>query len=69
VSTSEQIRVLAAKMNISISEIARKCGKSPQSFNQKVKREGFTPEELKEIAKRLDIDYESKFILKGGEKV
>lgn len=67
--TSEQIKILCVKLNMSVSELARKNGKSPQAFSQKMKREAFTPMELKEIAKSVGCDYESAFILPDGEKV
>lgn len=66
---SEQLKILAIKMNISVAEIARRCGKSPQAFSQKLQRETFTPEELTDIAAKLGIEYESHFVLKDGEKV
>lgn len=68
-ATSEQIKILCVKLNISVSELARRCGKSPQAFSQKMKRESFTPAELREIAAIVNCEYESSFILPGGEKV
>lgn len=67
--TSEQIKILCVKLGISVSELARKNGKSPQAFSQKMKREAFTPSELKLIAKSVGCDYESAFVLPDGEKV
>jgi transcriptional regulator with XRE-family HTH domain len=66
---SEQLKILAVKLNISIAEMARRCGKSPQAFSQKMKRDGFTPDELSEIAEKLGCKYEQYFILKNGDKV
>lgn len=68
-ATSEQIKILCVKLGISVSELARRCGKSPQAFNQKLKREGFTPEELKEVARAVGCEYESAFILPSGFRV
>lgn len=68
-AVSEQIKILCVKLNISVSELARKCGKSPQAFSQKMKRDGFTPSELKEIANAVNCTYETAFILPDGEKV
>lgn len=66
---SEQLRVLAAHLNISVAEMARRCGKSPQAFRQKMAREGFTPIELEEIADILGCKYEHYFVLPNGDKV
>ncbi len=68
-ATSEQVKILCVKLNISVSELARRCGKSPQAFNQKLKREGFTPAELKEIAAAVGCSFESSFVLPNGQRV
>ena len=68
-AVSEQIKILCVKLGISVSELARKSGKSPQAFSQKLGREGFTPAELKEVAKSAGCRYEGSFILPNGDKV
>ena len=68
-ATSEQLKILCVKLNISVSELARRCGTSPQAFSQKMKREGFTPAELKKVADAVGCKYESSFILPNGERV
>lgn len=68
-ATSEQLKILCVKLNISVSELARRCGSSPQAFSQKMKREGFTPAELKAVAGAVGCKYESSFILPNGEYV
>ena len=66
---SEQIKVLCVRQNISLAEFARRLGKSPQSFNSKMKRESFTVEDLEKIAEVTGATFERKFILMDGEKV
>ena len=39
---AEQIKVLCVRCRVSEAELARRLGKSPQSFNSKMKRESFT---------------------------
>lgn len=68
-ATSEQIKILCIKLGISVSELARQYGSSPQAFGQKLKREKFTPAELKDIAKTVGCEYESSFLLPNGDKV
>ena len=36
---SEQIKVLCVRSNISVAELARRMGTTPQNFNSKMKRE------------------------------
>ena len=68
-ATSEQLKILCVKLDISVSELARRCGTSPQAFSQKMKRERFTPLELKEIARAVGYKYESSFVLPNGDRI
>lgn len=68
-SVSEQIKILCVKLNISVSELARLYGSSPQAFSQKMKREGFTPAELKKVAEAAGCEYVTSFILPNGDTV
>jgi len=56
-------------MNISISESARHIGQSPQDFNKKLKRGTVSSEDMVEIARALNVEYEQVFILPDGEKI
>lgn len=69
ITISEQIKVLCVRNNISVAELARRLGKSPQSFNSKMKRESFTVAELEEIASATGTNFERKFILSNGEEI
>lgn len=66
---AEQIKVLCVRSDISVSELARRVGTSPQNFNAKLKRETFTVSDLEEIAKAVDCEFERNFVLKNGDKV
>ncbi|ERK30953.1 helix-turn-helix domain-containing protein [Clostridium intestinale] len=66
---SEQIKVLCVRNNISIAELARRMGKSPQNLNAKLKRESFTIAELEQVAEAVESKFERNFILTNGEKV
>ena len=68
-AVSEQIKILCVKLNISVSELGRMAGKSPQAFSQKMKRESFTVDELKQIAEAAGCRDEGVFITPGGERV
>lgn len=68
-TTAEQIKVLCVRMDISISELARRIGQSPQNFSAKLKRGTITDTELVKIADELSISYEQSFTLPNGEKI
>ena len=66
---SEQIKVLCVRSDISVAELARRIGTTPQNFNGKMKRESFTIAELEDIADAVNSSFERKFVLENGEKI
>lgn len=68
-TTAEQIKILCVRMDISISELARRIGQSPQNFSAKLKRGTIPDTELVKIANILNISYEQSFTLPNGEKI
>lgn len=68
-SISEQIKVLCVRSNISMAELARRIGLSPQSFSARMKRESFTISELEVIADAVGASFSRKFILYNGDEV
>lgn len=66
---SEQIKVLCVRSNISMAELARRMGKSPQALNAKLKRESFTIEELDIIADAVNAKFLRSFELSTGDKI
>jgi transcriptional regulator with XRE-family HTH domain len=66
---SEQIKVLCVRSNISVAELARRLGKSPQNMNSKLKRGSFTIEDLDDIAEAVGVTFERSFLLTNGDKV
>ena len=66
---SEQIKILCVRCNMSEAELARRLGKSPQSFNAKMKRESVTINDLIEIADAVGVKFKRNFILTNGEEI
>ena len=54
-TTSEMIRALCEKQNISLAELCRRIGQTPQNFNKKLKRCTVCFEEMMEIAEALGL--------------
>ena len=67
--TSDMIRELSNKKNISISELARRIGQTPQNFGKKLKRDTVSLDEMKQIADVMDVTFEQSFILPDGEQI
>lgn len=68
-TTSKLLKHLCIELDISLSELARRIGSSPQAFSQKMKRECFTPAELEEIAKAAGCSFKCSFILPNGKEI
>ena len=68
-TTSEQVRVLCVRTGVSLSELARRIGQTPQNFNAKLKRGTITKEEMQKIAVALNVTYEQFFLLPNGDRI
>lgn len=58
----EDLKILAVKRNISLSELARRLGESPQNYNIKFKRNSIKDCDLREAAKAMGCRVEVKYI-------
>lgn len=68
-TTSGMIRELCEKQNISLAELCRRIGQTPQNFNKKLQRGTVSFEEMMKIAKALDVEYEQAFVLPDGNRI
>ena len=68
-TTAEMIKKLCEQMNLSVSELARCIGQTPQNFNKKLQREIITLDESKAIADVLCVKFVQAFILPNGDEI
>lgn len=68
-ATSDMIRQLCEKQNISLAELCRRIGQTPQNFNKKLKRETVSFQEMVIIAEVLNVEYKQSFILPDGNEI
>lgn len=66
---TQKINMALAYKGISQAELARRIGQTPSNFNQKLKRETFTQEELEKIAEVLGGVYVFGFEFPNGTKI
>lgn len=66
-TTTEQIKVLCVRFDISVAELARRLDQTPQNFNAKLKRNSVSLDEINKICEILNIKHEQYFILENGE--
>lgn len=65
-TTSDMIRELCEKQNISLAELCRRIGQTPQNFNKKLQRGTVSFEEMMKIADVLMVTFEQRFTLPDG---
>ena len=68
-TTSDMIRELCVKQHISLAELCRRIGQTPQNFNKKLKRGTVSFEETMAVAEALNVEYEQAFILPDGSEI
>ena len=68
-TTADMVRTLCEKEGISIAELARRIGQTPQNLNKKLQRETINFEELMAIADAVDARFIQQFILKNEEVI
>lgn len=63
-NTSEKIKILCQRKNMSITKVADKIGWTQSNFSNKLSRNNFSESDLRKIADALDcnliIDFEEK---------
>lgn len=68
-TTSDMIRKLCEKQNISLAELCRRIGQIPQNFNKKLQRGMVSFEEMMKIAEALDVGYKQAFVFPDGSEI
>ena len=68
-TTSDTLRELCDRMNISLAELCRRIGQTPQNFNKKLQRGTVSVEEMIVIADVLGVKFEQSFTLTNGYKI
>jgi DNA-binding Xre family transcriptional regulator len=63
------INMACAYKGISQADLAREFGITPSNFNQHIKRESFTREELDRIAKILGCEFQMYFVFPDGPEI
>lgn len=68
-TASGMIRQLCKQKNISLAELCRHIGQTPQNFNKKLKRNTISLNEIFLIAKVLNVYFEQAFIFPDDNKI
>ena len=68
-TTEQKIKMALSYTGISQSELARRIGTTPQNFNQKLKRNTLTNEEIEQIATVLGGSWRAEFVFPDGTTI
>ncbi len=68
-TTADLVKELCRKLNVSISELARRIGQSRQNFSKKLKRDTLSLDELQTVADALGVTFEQSFTLPDGTRL
>ena len=68
-TTSDMIRELCERQDISLAELCRRIGQTPQNFNKKLQRGTVSFEEMMKIAETLGVGYEQAFVFPDGSEI
>lgn len=69
-SMGEKIRIVMARRDINIGQLAEELGTTRQNISNKLSRDNFSEKELRAIANALNCTFEAKFIMNDtGEEV
>ena len=69
VTRSELVKLICQKNNISLSELARRIGQTPQNFNKKILRNTVSDDELSRILLEMQVIYEQKIKFADGTSI
>jgi DNA-binding XRE family transcriptional regulator len=68
-TTEQKINMAVAYKGMSQAALARTIGMSPSNFNQKIKRDTFSLDEMEAIALALGATYTAAFEFPDGTKI
>ncbi|GHU93563.1 hypothetical protein FACS189479_05130 [Spirochaetia bacterium] len=66
---TEKIKILMVKTGKKQKELATTLGVSPENFNNKLRRESFTPDELEKLAGAMGATYIPETFTYNGEEI
>lgn len=68
-TVAEKIKIILGRREMTVSDLAKKIGTSPQNLHNKIKRNNFNEKEIERIAEALGVKYEINFILEDDKRI
>ena len=69
-STGEKIKIMMKRRKMTLKELAENTNQSSSNLSNKLSRDNFSENEIREIASALECEYETYFVMRDtGEKL
>ena len=69
-SFGEKLKIIMGRRKVTITDLAKKTGQSPQNLANKFQRDNFSETELKKLTAALNCTFETVFTMTdNGEKI
>ncbi|MBQ9832505.1 MAG: helix-turn-helix domain-containing protein [Clostridia bacterium] len=68
-TNAQRIKMALAYKNMSEAQLARALDTTPSAFNQRLKKDKLTSEELEKIASILGAEYKAAFVFPDGTQI
>lgn len=69
-STSEKIKIMMKRRKMTLKDLAENTNQSSSNLSNKMSRDNFSENEIREIASALGCEYETYFVMRDtGEKL
>ena len=68
-NTDKKIRMALVYSGITLSELAKRIGQSPQNLGKKMKRDTLSTEEMEKIADALGCKWRAEFVYPDGTTI
>lgn len=68
-TNAQRIKMALAYTGMSEAQLARELDTSPSAFNQRMKTDKFTADELEKIATILNAEYKASFVFPDGTQI
>ena len=65
----EKIKIILGRQNLTISDLAEKLGTSRQNLTGKFSRDNFSEKEVREMAQKLNCEFDGVFTLPDGTEL
>lgn len=68
-TVAEKIKIILGRKKMTVSDLAKKMGTTPQNLHNKLKRSNFDEKEIRDISAALNCEYRITFFMDDGNEI